>query len=157
MDLIGDYIYFAPSHEVADIHSKYAPVYMYEFAYRQQTTKFNTNKKWMGVVYGDNVVYDFGIPMFHKFLPYYTLDDRQVVPLSWQCTQTSPRPPIQHHSQSAAEGEVQLELQGVSERVCRQSFLILFCLRFRNDCFFVEFCCICYRVRFAGAKMARTH
>ena len=27
----------------------------------------------------------------------------------------------------------------VLERVCRQSFFILFCLRFRDDCFFVEF------------------
>ena len=77
VDLIGDYIYFAPSHEVADIHSKYAPVYMYEFAHRPQTI-FNTNKKWMGVVHGDNVAYDFGIPMLQKFLPYYTADDRQV-------------------------------------------------------------------------------
>ena len=41
VDLIGDYIYFAPSHEVADIHSKVAPVYMYEFARRR--TKGNKN------------------------------------------------------------------------------------------------------------------
>ena len=25
VDLVGDYLYFAPSHEVADIHSKVAP------------------------------------------------------------------------------------------------------------------------------------
>ena len=34
VDLVGDEIFFAPSHEVADIHSKYAPVYKLEFAFR---------------------------------------------------------------------------------------------------------------------------
>ena len=77
VDLIGDYIFVAPSHEVADIHSKYAPVYMYEFAHRPQTI-YNPNKEWMGVVHGDNVGYDFGIPWLPKFRPSYPPADRNV-------------------------------------------------------------------------------
>ena len=60
VDLIGDYLYFAPSHEVADIHSRDAPVYMYEFAHR---SKFNRFAEWMGVVHGSNAFYDFGSPL----------------------------------------------------------------------------------------------
>ena len=65
IDLLSDYIYFAPSHEVADIHSQTAPVYMYEFAHRR--VKYNQNPTWMGVVHGDNVPYDFGLPLLPKF------------------------------------------------------------------------------------------
>ena len=63
VDLIGDYLYFAPSHEVADIHSKVAPVYMYEFAYSR--TSGNVSPNWIGVAvkHGDNVGYDFGFPL----------------------------------------------------------------------------------------------
>ena len=60
VDLIGDYLYFAPSHEVADIHSRDAPVYMYEFAHR---SKFSWFAEWMGVVHGSNAFYDFGSPL----------------------------------------------------------------------------------------------
>ena len=52
VDLIGDYLYFAPSHEVADIHSRDAPVYMYEFAHR---SKFSWFAEWMGVVHGSKL------------------------------------------------------------------------------------------------------
>ena len=76
MDLIGDYIYFAPSHEVADIHSKVAPVYMYEFAHRR--TKANENKEWMGVVHADNVPYDFGLPFFPVISLGFDDGDRKV-------------------------------------------------------------------------------
>jgi len=76
LDLIGDYIYFAPSHEVADIHSKVAPVYMYEFAHRR--TIGNKNKEWMGVVHADNVPYDFGLPFFPVISLGFDAGDRNV-------------------------------------------------------------------------------
>ena len=34
VDVIGDNLFVAPSHKVADVHSQVAPVYMYEFAHR---------------------------------------------------------------------------------------------------------------------------
>ena len=55
VNVISDYFYFAPSHEVADIHSRYASVYMYEFAHDTKVT--------IGVVRLDNVPFDFGIPL----------------------------------------------------------------------------------------------
>ena len=76
IDLIGDYIFVAPSHEVADIHSEEAPVYMYEFAHRR--TIGNINKEWMGVVHADNVPYDFGIPFLPRFYSGYDAADRNV-------------------------------------------------------------------------------
>ena len=76
VDLVGDYLYFAPSHEVADIHSKVAPVFMYEFAHRR--TKGNTNKEWMGVVHADNVPYDFGLSFFPGLSPYFYAGDKNV-------------------------------------------------------------------------------
>ena len=75
VDLIGDYLYYAPSHEVADIHSKVAPVYMYEFAHPSNVT---WGAEWMGVVHGDNVPYDFGIPLLPG-LPFgYSSVDKNV-------------------------------------------------------------------------------
>ena len=76
IDFIGDYLYFAPSHEVADIHSKVAPVYMYEFAHRR--TIGNKNKEWMGVVHGDNVPYELGIPFFPGLASDFDAGDRNV-------------------------------------------------------------------------------
>ena len=73
VDLISDYIYFAPSHEVADIHSEVAPVYMYEFAHRPKTASLYP--EWMGVTHGENVAFDFGIPFF---LPSFDAADRNV-------------------------------------------------------------------------------
>ena len=74
VDLVGDYLFFAPSHKVADIHSKVAPVYMYEFAHKSMNVSLGT--EWMGVAHGDNVDYDFGVP----FLPIrpYSATDRNV-------------------------------------------------------------------------------
>ena len=57
VNVISDYFYFAPSHEVADIHSRYASVYMYEFAH---DTRVTIGAPWMGVVHLDNVPFDFG-------------------------------------------------------------------------------------------------
>ena len=59
VDLFGDYLFFASSHEVADIHSKVAPVYMYEFAYSRIPGKL--------VKHSDNLPYDFGFPLLPKF------------------------------------------------------------------------------------------
>ena len=76
MDFIGDYLYFAPSHEVADIHSKVAAVYMYEFAHRR--TKGNKHKEWMGVVHGANVPYEFGMPFYPGLSSDFDAGDRNV-------------------------------------------------------------------------------
>ena len=62
-DLVGDYIFDAPSFEVADIHSQFAQVYVYQFAHRSKVTLL---PEWMGVAHGENVVYDFGIPMLSR-------------------------------------------------------------------------------------------
>ena len=64
VNLVTDKGYFAPSHEVADIQSRVAPVrkppapvYMYEFARRP---KPSIEAEWMGVAHGENVIFDFG-------------------------------------------------------------------------------------------------
>jgi len=76
VDFIGDYLYFAPGHEVANIHSTVAPVYMYEFAHRR--TKGNKNKEWMGVVHGANVPYEFGIQFYPGLSSDFDAGDRNV-------------------------------------------------------------------------------
>ena len=76
--LLNDYVFFAPSYEVADIHSEVAPVYMYEFAHRSKVSLFNNNPMWMGVVHGDNVAYDFGIPWLPNFSSSFNAADRNV-------------------------------------------------------------------------------
>ena len=66
VDLIGDYLFYAPSLEVADFHSQFAPVYMYEFAHKSKAPIYAT-APWMGVTHGENVKYDFGIPFLPQF------------------------------------------------------------------------------------------
>ena len=73
IDLMGDYQYPAPSHEVADIHSKVAPVYLYEFAHRPKNASIFA--EWMGVVHGENVPFAFGIPLW---FPGYDAADKNV-------------------------------------------------------------------------------
>ena len=75
VDLLGDYLFFAPSHEVADVQSQVAPVYMYEFAQRAQTSM---GADWMGVVHSENVPFDFGVPLIPMFLSFYSPGDRIV-------------------------------------------------------------------------------
>ena len=77
VDLIGDYVFVAPSHEVADIHSQFAPVYMYEFAY---APKFSIVRKepWMGVPHAENVPFDFGLSFLPQFRPFSSVADRNV-------------------------------------------------------------------------------
>lgn len=76
MDLFGDFVFYAPSHQSADVHSSVAPVYILEFAHRSKTvTKL---PKWMGVVHGANRHYDFGIPLIPPFSSRYDADDKNV-------------------------------------------------------------------------------
>ena len=76
VDLVGDYLFVAPSHEVADVHSKVAPVYMYEFAHLAKTRP--GTEPWMGAVHGENVPFVFGFPLLPRVLPYYSEGDRNV-------------------------------------------------------------------------------
>ena len=60
IDLSGDFMFAAPAHEIAVIHSRFAPVYMYEFGHRSKGG--TPNAEWMGVSHGDNMPYIFGVP-----------------------------------------------------------------------------------------------
>ena len=72
MDMIGDFVFVAPSHEVADNHSQHAPVYMYEFAHRSNNASFYP--EWMGVAHEEDLPYDFGIPLLPRFSEYDAVD-----------------------------------------------------------------------------------
>ena len=76
VDLVGDCYYTAPIHEVADFHSQHAPVYMYEFAHRSE--KASIYPEWMGVAHFENVLYDFGVPLFPGLSSGYDDTDRNV-------------------------------------------------------------------------------
>ena len=96
IDLIGDYQYAAPSHEVADIHSKVAPVYLYEFAHRPKHASIFA--EWMGVVHGENVPFAFGIPLW---FPGYDAADKNVSMFIMAVYSNFAKPAIQHLSQLA--------------------------------------------------------
>ena len=72
VDFIGDSVFVAPSHEVADIHSQHAPVYMYEFAHRSKNASYDP--EWMGVAHGEDVPYHFGIPLLPRLTIYDEVD-----------------------------------------------------------------------------------
>ena len=72
VDIIGDFGFVAPSHEVADIHSQHAPVYMYEFAHRSKNASYYP--EWMGVAHGEDVPYHFGFPLLPRFTKYDAVD-----------------------------------------------------------------------------------
>ena len=57
------------------MHSQVAPVFMYEFAHRG---KASLGAAWMGVPHGENIFFDFGVPLLPKFSPYYSQADRNV-------------------------------------------------------------------------------
>ena len=76
VDLLGDYVFVAPSHEVADIHSQHAPVYMYEFAHR--SVKASIYPEWMGVPHFENALYDFRIPLLPSLSSKYDAADKNV-------------------------------------------------------------------------------
>jgi len=75
VDLVGDYLFVAPSLQTADMHSQFAPVYVYEFAHR---SKLSPLPEWKGVTHGDNIVYDFGIPMLPGIPLNYDAADRNI-------------------------------------------------------------------------------
>ncbi|XP_068740575.1 neuroligin-4, X-linked-like [Montipora capricornis] len=77
VNVFGDYVFYAPSHEVADIHSKYASVYMYEFAH-PATFSVARTEPWMGVPHAENVPFDFGMPLLPMFSSRYSEADRNV-------------------------------------------------------------------------------
>ena len=58
---------------MADIHSKYALVYMYEFAHRSKTASLTP--EWMGVVHDANALFDFGAPLT---LPFFDDIDKDI-------------------------------------------------------------------------------
>ena len=73
--LVSDKLYFAPSHQVGDIHSRVSSVYMYEFARRPKTIQA---AEWMGVPHAANVIFDFGWPFLPNFAGGYDDADRNV-------------------------------------------------------------------------------
>ena len=73
VDLIGDQNFFAPCHEAADVHSKVAPVYMYEFAYSKAPGNAVKN--------GDNMAYDFGFPLLPRVSHLYNVSTDKNVSL----------------------------------------------------------------------------
>lgn len=77
VDLIGDYLFVAPSHEVADIHSEFAPVYMYEFAHAPKFSMVRT-EPWMGVPHFENVPFDFGLQFLPQLYHSFSTADRNV-------------------------------------------------------------------------------
>ena len=74
-DVVADYIFVAPTFETADMHSLFAPVHVYEFTHR---SKQSFLPEWMGVAHGENVVYDFGIPMLPGIPLKFDETDRNV-------------------------------------------------------------------------------
>ncbi|XP_073237031.1 neuroligin-4, X-linked-like [Porites lutea] len=77
VDVIGDNLFVAPSHKVADVHGQVAPVYLYEFAHRGKSSLV-VRAEWMGVVHAENIPFDFGVPFLPKFSPHYSQADRNV-------------------------------------------------------------------------------
>ena len=75
VSVISDYMYFAPSQEVAEIHSQVAPVYMFEYAHKSNVS---FGLEWMGVVHGNNIMYDFGVPFLPSSPFDYDAADRNV-------------------------------------------------------------------------------
>ena len=75
VDLVGDYVFVAPSFETAEMHSTFAPVHVYEFTHRSKLSLF---PEWMGVVHGENLVYELGIPMLAGIPLTFDATDRNV-------------------------------------------------------------------------------
>lgn len=58
--------------EVLGIYSVRVLIYMYEFSYR---FKVNMEDDWMGVKYGDNILYDFGVLFLNIILLIFIEED----------------------------------------------------------------------------------
>lgn len=75
-DAIGDFTMTAPTHEDLVLHSKKAPVYMYEFAHR---SSLNPSPSWKGATHKDDTPYQFGFPLMNlTVLQQYDEVDRNV-------------------------------------------------------------------------------
>ena len=75
-DAVGDFTMTAPTHTDLVLHSKYAPVFMYEFAYR---SNLNPRPLWKGVAHKDDTPYEFGFPLMNlTVLQQYNDADRNI-------------------------------------------------------------------------------
>jgi len=75
-DLVGDFTMTAPTHADLVLHSKKAPVYMYEFAHR---SSLNPSPSWKGTAHKDDTPYQFGFPLMNlTVLQHYDDVDRNV-------------------------------------------------------------------------------
>ncbi|KAL9966496.1 hypothetical protein ACROYT_G024580 [Oculina patagonica] len=75
-DEVGDFTMTAPTHTDLVLHSKYAPVFMYEFAYR---SKLNPSPCWKGAAHKDDTPYEFGFPLMNlTVLQQYNDVDRNI-------------------------------------------------------------------------------
>jgi len=75
-DAVGDFTMTAPTHTDLILHSKHAPVYMYEFAHR---SNLNPRPLWKGVAHKDDTPYEFGFPLMNlTVLQQYNDADRNI-------------------------------------------------------------------------------
>ena len=75
-DAVGDFTMTAPTHTDLILHSKHAPVFMYEFAHR---SNLNPRPLWKGVAHKDDTPYEFGFPLMNlTVLQQYNDADRNI-------------------------------------------------------------------------------
>ncbi|KAJ7384145.1 hypothetical protein OS493_023473 [Desmophyllum pertusum] len=96
------------------ISFQHAPVYLYEFAHR--SVKASIYPEWMGVPHFENVLYDFGIPLFPTLSSNYDAADRNVslfIMAVYAKLRQDRRSNTTARSQRCYVGEVQLESQSL--------------------------------------------
>lgn len=75
-DEVGDFTMTGPTHMDLVLHSKHAPVFMYEFAH---LSELNPRPPWKGVAHKDDTPYEFGFPLMNlTILQQYNDVDRNV-------------------------------------------------------------------------------
>lgn len=75
-DEVGDFTMTAPTHADLLLHSRNAPVYMYEFDHR---STLNPSPSWKGTAHKDDTPYQFGFPLMNlTILQQYDDVDRNV-------------------------------------------------------------------------------
>ena len=75
-DEVGDFTMTAPIHKDLVLHSRNAPVYMYEFDHR---SRLNPSPLWKGTAHKDDTPYQFGFPLRNlTVLQHYDDVDRNV-------------------------------------------------------------------------------
>lgn len=72
INILLDYFVVVFIVEVLGIYSVRVLIYMYEFSYR---FKVNMEDDWMGVKYGDNILYDFGVLFLNIILLIFIEED----------------------------------------------------------------------------------